>query len=97
MKTVLPLFLILSNAVFSQKTFVSNDLVVSNPSRDTAYIKNDQTGRNIYLSWKRDPYYNGKKVVVALVDDLTPYHEFYSRLTESDMVIVEKRRRKSKN
>ena len=97
MKTVLPLFLILSNAVFSQKTFVSNDLVVSNPSRDTAYIKNDQTGRNIYLSWKRDPYYNGKKVVAALVDDLTPYHEFYSRLTESDIVIVEKRRRKSKN
>jgi hypothetical protein len=97
MKTVLPLFLVFSNALFSQKAFVSNDLVVSNPSRDTAYIKNDQTGRNIYQSWKRDPYYNGKKVVVALVDDLTPYHEFYSRLTESDMVTVERRRKRSKN
>jgi hypothetical protein len=97
MKTVLPLFLIFSNALFSQKSFVSNDLVVSNPSRDTAYIKNDQTGRNIYLSWKRDPYYNGKKVVVTLVDDLTPYHQLYSRLSESDMVTSEKRRRKSKN
>jgi hypothetical protein len=97
MKTVLPLFLVFSNALFSQKAFVSNDLVVSNPSRDTAYIKNDQTGRNIYHSWKLDPYYNGKKVVVALVDDLTPYHEFYSRLTESDMVTVERRRKRSKN
>jgi hypothetical protein len=93
MKTILPLFLVFSNALFSQKSFVSNELVVSNPSRDTAYIKNDKTGRNIYHSWKLDPYYNGKKVVVVLVDDLAPYHEFYSRLTESDMVTVERRRR----
>ena len=90
-------FLLINVSVFSQKSFVSNELVVSNPSRDTAYIKNDELGRNIYQSWKLDPYYNGKKVVVALVDDLAPYHEFYSRLTESDIVIVEKRRIKYKN
>jgi hypothetical protein len=90
-------FLLINVSVFSQKSFVSNELVVSNPSRDTAYIKNDELGRNIYHSWKLDPYYNGKKVVVALVDDLTPYHEFYSRLTKSDIVTVERRRKRSKN
>ena len=85
-----------SSVSFSQAAFVSNDLVVSNPSRDTVYIKNDATGRNIYQSWQQDPYYKGKKVTTILVDDLTQYHQMYEQIVESHVATADKRRRKPK-
>jgi len=96
MKTLLPLFLLVSSFSFSQAAFVSNDLVVSNLSKDTVYIKNDPTGRNIYRSWQQDPYHNGKKVTVFLVEDLVPYHQRYEQIAESNVASTEKRRRKPK-
>lgn len=96
MKTLTSIFLLVSSFSFSQAAFISNDLVVSNPSRDTVYIKNDPTGRNIYVSWKQDPYHNGKKVTAILVEDLVPYHQRYEQLVESNIASSEKRRRKPK-
>jgi hypothetical protein len=96
MKILLPLFLLVSSFSFSQAAFVSNDLVVSNLSKDTVYIKNDPTGRNIYWSWQQDPYYNGKKVTVILVENLITYHQRYEQLAESNIASTEKRRRKPK-
>ncbi len=96
MKTLTSIFLLVSSFSFSQAAFISNDLVVSNPSRDTVYIKNDPTGRNIYVSWQQDPYHNGKKVTTILVEDLVPYHQRYEQLVESNIASSEKRRRKPK-
>jgi hypothetical protein len=96
MKTLSLSLILFSTTVFSQTSFVSNDLVVSNLERDTIYIKNDATGRNIHRSWEQQPYYNGKKVVTILVDDLTQYHQRYEMLAESTM-IEPKRKKKSRN
>ena len=96
MKTLLLSLVLFSTTVFSQATFVSNDLVVSNLERDTVYIKNDPTGKNIYRSWIYDPYYHGKKVTPILVDDLTVYHQRYEMLAESTTT-ESKRKKKARN
>lgn len=95
MKTLLLLFLFAAIPAFSQAQFVSNNLVVSNLERDTVYIKNDPTGRNIYQSWQVQPYYNGKKVTTILVDDLTTYHQRYEMMAES--IACNKRKKKTRN
>lgn len=92
MKTLLFSLILFSTTAFSQAVFVSNDLVVSNLTKDTVYIKNDPTGRNIYQSWLYDPYYKGKKVTAILVDDLTVYHQHYEML--ADLANIETKRKK---
>jgi hypothetical protein len=96
MKITLLVLFLSSGLAFAQANFVSNDLVVSNLERDTVYIKNDPTGKNIYRSWIYDPYYHGKKVTPILVDDLTVYHQRYEILAEST-AIESKRKKKSRN
>lgn len=96
MKTLLPLCFIFYNLCLSQTYFVSNEFVVSNPTRDTVYIKNDITGKNIYSSWRYDPYYEGKKVTTILVEDLAPYHQRYKLLAETNTTAVNKRKKKDK-
>lgn len=96
MKTLLLSFVLFSTSAFSQATFVSNENLVSNLDRDTVYIKNDATGKNIYYSWLLDPYYNEKKVTPILVDDLAPYHQRYERLIESS-IADSKRKKKARN
>lgn len=96
MKITLLVLFLSSGLAFAQANFVSNDLVVSNLERDTVYIKNDPTGKNIYQSWLYDPYYKGKKVTAILVDDLTMYHQHYEML--ADLANIEpKRKKKSRN
>jgi len=96
MKTLAPLCFVFYNLCLSQAHFVSNEFVVSNPARDTVYIKNDMTGKNIYFSWKCDPYYEGRKVTTILVEDLEPYHQRYWLLAETNKTAVNKRKKKDK-
>lgn len=96
MKAITLALLLSAGFSFSQTSFISNDHVVSNLTRDTAYIKDDPTGRNIYYTWQLDPYYDGKKVIAILVDDLTEYHQRYEMLAEASYS-ENKKRKKPRN
>lgn len=96
MKKLLPLVILPAGLVFCQARFVSNELVVSNLSKDTVYIKKDPTGMNIYQSWLMDPYYDGKKVTPILVDDLAAYHQRYEMLAVCNNTEPKKKKRSKK-
>lgn len=93
MKKLLLLMILPTGLAFCQASFVSNDHVVSNLTKDTVYIKNDPTGRNIYYTWQIDPYFDGKKVTALLVDDLTQYHQRYEMLAEMNYSENKKRKK----
>jgi hypothetical protein len=97
MKRLLFFLLLPTGFAFSQASFFSNDLVVSNIEKDTVYVKNDPTGKNIYYSWLMDPYYGGKKVTPVLVEDLTPYHQRYEMICSKTNSPSNKRKRSKKN
>ena len=73
MKLLIIAFVSLTGTSFAQA--ISNKYLVSTETRDTLYFINDSTGRLIFSSWDRDPYYNGFKPTRILVADLEPYRK----------------------
>jgi hypothetical protein len=73
MKKILLILAISFSISTIAQTAVSNDLVVTTPTRDTMYIINNPNGKLIYSSWLIEPEAEGYRPTVFLVPSLEPY------------------------
>jgi hypothetical protein len=71
-KLIFILIVGISTTSFSQMA-ISNDFVVTTPTRDTMYVVDCPQGRTIYKTWLEDPEFEGYSPKVFLVPSLEPY------------------------
>lgn len=83
MKKVLTLTLIIVSNSLVHSQVISNDYVVTTPTRDKVYIINNGVGKLIYDSWKVDPVWNGVEPKIYLVEDLSEYRKKYTKNKKS--------------
>lgn len=73
MKKLILILLLSISIISTAQMAISNELVVTTPTRDTLYVIDNPQGQIIYTEWLRDPEYDGYSPKVFLVPSLEPY------------------------